>query len=258
MNNDQYLFGTIFSQYDDLRLTLSLLSTTLRKASLNSIYMNEGNRKLSSKEVRNYLTSNPKYPIGKFNFTIFDSDDVLLKDQLLSGEYIIKNNSEPIYYTFEYNSFTKLYSKDTRLFEGFMTEYIDERSGSNIIDFDYIIRINDEIFFDIMTTLNVYSKRNQCMEVNKNYARRQTLKEFNCVLSKINYPELYNILKAYVTINAQILGFLSFEEFDEFMNEYHHCNIKDINEIKNIPYYKYNIEYINELIDKIRTFLSDN
>ena len=66
--------------------------------------------------------------------------------------------------------------------------------------------INYNIFFDIITSYNIYLKRQSCLQSDPKYSQNKSLEEFNNYINKFDDMDLVSLLNIYLGINSIVTG----------------------------------------------------
>lgn len=136
----------------------------------------------------------------------------------------------------------------------FRLSYIQTYEGTLLLDYQYNeINLNnkDIIYYDLLTTYRILSKRLNCHNVN-NYAKNQTLNILNHAITQWSTPMQYMKLFAYLYINVKVMNL-----------PYHGPNLifmieedKDIFEEVFMGQFALYIDYIPTMIEQIKRYLN--
>jgi hypothetical protein len=117
--------------------------------------------------------------------------------------------------------------------------------------------LQQDTFFDIVTTENIYRARLICQNTNANYAKEKTMQEYLFYSEELNDWDYLLFLYIYIGINAVVLGNNIGYEFlreyilvDEGSNETFYMKLSD--------YYTVNLSVMNELLRYIASGFNTN
>jgi hypothetical protein len=160
---------------------------------------------ISKKEIANFIQNNDHNDIAIFETYSIDTayqeyNSLVARMSVSGGDYVITKG-----FRRDDDDDVTLFFTDISETEESRYHQLVESLSKDSTDESFVK--TDAIFADPFTTYKILSKRHICLNLNKNYPKIQTLKQFDGIIDRYSHFSQAPFLNAYLVASATAMGF---------------------------------------------------
>jgi hypothetical protein len=204
MFDREYELYDVFGKHPNIQPLMRPTSKLAYEKSKLSLLDVQCQRPISRKEILNFIQNEDDNAIAIFETypvnSVTEKFDVLLARTSVGRDYTITKGVSMNYSNEEITSFfINVYEAEDSTYDRWIKSLSKDSNH-------YAFIKNKTIFTDPFTTYKILSKRQICVELNKNYPKIQTLKQFDGIVDRYSHVTQIPFLNAYLAASATVIG----------------------------------------------------